>query len=167
MTRTAAILASTSIPRADDRHSRPPARVKLEKQRGACRRERQGTAAVEFAIVAPVFLLLVFAIVEYGRMVMVEQTLTNAAREGARLGIIDGSSTANVEARVANYLQAAKLTGHTTTVATLPPEGSDTGDRISVTVSIPYSQVSWLPVPMYLGGSTLSSTAVMRRESLE
>ncbi len=48
----------------------------------SCRRNRRGTAAVEFALVAPVFFLLVFGMIEYGRMVMVQQVITNASREG-------------------------------------------------------------------------------------
>jgi len=45
---------------------------KLERPCRLYRRNRRATAAVEFAIVAPVFLLLVFGMIEYGRMVMVQ-----------------------------------------------------------------------------------------------
>jgi Flp pilus assembly protein TadG len=122
---------------------------------------------VEFAIVAPVFVLLVFGMIEFGRMVMVQQLLTNAAREGARLGVIDGTTTADVTARVGTFLQAASISGQSVAVETLPPEGSDSGDRVSVTVSVAFSQVSWLPTPMFLGGRSLSSTTVMRRETVQ
>jgi Flp pilus assembly protein TadG len=117
--------------------------------------------------VAPVFVLLVFGMIEFGRMVMVQQMLTNAAREGARLGVIEGNTPTDVETRVDNYLAAANITGATVTVTTLPASGSDTGDRISVTVSIPFGQVSWLPTPMYLGTTSLASTAIMRVEEIE
>ena len=140
---------------------------KLEKPYQSCRRQRRGAAAVEFAVVAPVFVLLVFGMIEFGRMVMVQQMLTNAAREGARLGVIEGNTATDVETRVDNYLAAANITGATVTVTTLPASGSDTGDRISVTVSIPFGQVSWLPTPMYLGGESLASTAIMRAEEIE
>ena len=139
----------------------------LEKTGRTCRRHRRGAAAVEFAVVAPVFVLLVFGMIEFGRMVMVQQMLTNAAREGARLGVIEGNTTADVQNRVDDYLEAANITGATVTVTTLPPSGTDTGDRISVTVSIPFGQVSWLPTPMYLGGESLASTAIMRAEEIE
>jgi len=149
-----------------ERPGRQPG-FKLEKARHACRRQRRGAAAVEFAVVAPVFVLLVFGMIEFGRMVMVQQMLTNAAREGARLGVIEGNTSNDVETRVDNYLAAANITGATVGVATLPASGSDTGDRISVTVSIPFGQVSWLPTPMYLGGTSLASTAIMRVEETE
>ncbi len=44
---------------------------------------------VEFAIVAPIFFLLIFGMIEFGRVVMVQQLLTNASREGARLGVLN------------------------------------------------------------------------------
>ncbi len=51
---------------------------------------------MEFAVVAPVFLLLVFGMIEYGRMVMVQQVITNASREGARVAVLDGSTAVDV-----------------------------------------------------------------------
>ena len=51
------------------------------------RRKRRGAAVVEFAIVAPLFFLLIFGMIEYGRMVMVQQVITNASREGARRAV--------------------------------------------------------------------------------
>lgn len=47
-------------------------------------RKQRGAAAVKFAASAPVFVLLLFGMIEFGRMVMVQQMLTNATREGAR-----------------------------------------------------------------------------------
>src|SRR5882757_936386 len=74
----------------------------VEKFCRTCRRNRRGAAAVEFAIVAPVFFLLVFGMVEYGRMIMVQQVITNAAREGARVGVLDGSALSDVTTAVNN-----------------------------------------------------------------
>src|SRR5687768_2436293 len=73
---------------------------KLERPCRLYRRNRRATAAVEFAIVAPVFLLLVFGMIEYGRMVMVQQIITNASREGARTAVLDGATTAGVQSAV-------------------------------------------------------------------
>ncbi|HEY2761006.1 MAG TPA: TadE/TadG family type IV pilus assembly protein, partial [Pirellulales bacterium] len=46
-----------------------PAALEVEKFYRSCRRNRWGAAAVEFAVVAPVFFLMVFGMIEYGRMV--------------------------------------------------------------------------------------------------
>jgi Flp pilus assembly protein TadG len=122
---------------------------------------------VEFAVVAPVFLLLVFGMIEYGRMVMVQQVITNASREGARVAVLDGSTTASVTSAVTSYLTAGSITGASVTVNPDPPSNAQYGDPVTVTVSIPFSQVSWLPSPMYLGGTTLTSATVMRRETMQ
>jgi Flp pilus assembly protein TadG len=45
---------------------------------------------VEFALVAPVFFVLLFGVIEGGRFVLYYQTLANATREGARYGIVHG-----------------------------------------------------------------------------
>ena len=60
-------------------------------------RRRRGLAAgqalVEFALVAPIFFLLLFAIIEGGRFILYYQTLSNATREGARYAIVHGSNS--------------------------------------------------------------------------
>jgi Flp pilus assembly protein TadG len=130
------------------------------------RKRRRGAAVVEFAVVAPVFFLLVFGMIEYGRMVMVQQILTNAAREGARVGILDNSTEATVQAAVDQYLTAANINGATRSVTPNPPSSASSGSPVTVTVSVPFTQVSWLPSPFYLGSTTLSYTATMRRETM-
>ena len=59
----------------------------------------QGQTLVEFALVLPIFLLLVFAVIDGGRYIFLSSTLSNAAREGARLGSVEawwkGSSDAS------------------------------------------------------------------------
>lgn len=132
----------------------------------SCRRNRRGAAVVEFAIVAPVFFLLVFGMIEYGRMVMVQQVITNASREGARRAVLDGVTDADVSAAVNSYLANATVSGATTTVTTTPPVPPDVADARTVTVTIPFSQVSWLPSPMFLGSTTLRASTTMRRETV-
>ncbi len=143
--------------------------LKVEKVCRTCRRNRRGAAVVEFAIVAPVFFLLVFGMVEYGRMVMVQQVITNAAREGARVGVLDGAAYTDVQTAVNNYLTAASISTSATTITVTPnpPSSQTTGNPVTVTVSIPFKKVSWLPSPLYLGSTTLSATSVMRREGVQ
>jgi Flp pilus assembly protein TadG len=105
--------------------------------------------------------------IEYGRMVMVYQILTNASREGARVAVLDGATTNGVTTQVNNYVTDGGMTGATVTITPDPPSSAQYGDPVTVTVSIPFDQVSWLPSPMYLGGKTLTSTTVMRRETMD
>ncbi len=122
---------------------------------------------MEFAIVAPVFFLLVFGMIEYGRMVMVQQVITNASREGARVGVLDGATTAAVTTAVESYLQSAGIQGATVGVTPSPPSSAGYGAPVTVAVSVSFNQVSWLPSPMFLGGRVLSATTVMRRETIQ
>ncbi len=67
----------------------------------------KGAAVVEFAVVLPLLLVIVFGIVEFGFLMYNQAMITNAAREGARFGITIGSerkSTAEITAVVDNYL---------------------------------------------------------------
>jgi Flp pilus assembly protein TadG len=124
-------------------------------------------AVVEFAVVAPLFFLLIFGMIEFGRMVMVQQVITNASREGARIGVLDGASTSDVTTAVNNYLQSASIQGATVSVTPNPPSSAGYGAPVTVTVSVTFNQVSWLPSPMFLGGQSLSAATVMRRETIQ
>ena len=137
----------------------------LDRENRSRRRKRWGVAAVEFAVVVPVFLLLLLGMIEFGRAIMVQQMLTNASREGARLGVLDGTTTAQVRTTVENYLTT--IEGETTAVNPDPPGNAGFGQPVSVTVSVGFDQVSWLSSPMFLGGRNLSATTVMRRESVQ
>jgi hypothetical protein len=55
-------------------------------------RDRTGQAMVEFALVAPLFFLLLFGIIEAGRFVFYHEILANATREGARYAIVNGAN---------------------------------------------------------------------------
>ncbi|MEN6493341.1 MAG: TadE family protein [Thermoguttaceae bacterium] len=131
-----------------------------------CRKNRQGVAAVEFAVVAPLFFLLIMGMIEFGRMIMVQQVITNGSREGARLAVLDGVTTTEVTSTVDNYLRNAAVNGATVRVVPDPPSSAGYGEPVTVTVSVPFNQVSWLPSPMFLGGNTLNASTVMRRETV-
>ncbi len=156
--RSQAVADDRREPKTPERPAPRPSRL-----RAGC---RKAAAVVEFAVVAPVFFLLIFGMIEYGRMVMVQQILTNAAREGARVGILDNSSATDVDAAVNQYLTPANIHGATITPNPANPSSAALGAPVSVTVSVPFAKVSWLPSPLYLGGKTLTFTATMRRETL-
>jgi Flp pilus assembly protein TadG len=141
--------------------------TKNNQLRRVLRRARRGASAVEFAIVAPIFVLFVFGMIEYGRMVMVQQVLTNATREGARLAVLDGATRDEILDAVVDYCSSSRV-GIDTSNVTLTPNDPDTaefGDPVTVSIGVPFSDVSWLPSPMYLGATQLNATSVMRKES--
>ncbi len=167
LSRNAQILLGRVVPAWVVGRKSPGQRFTLEKLRRVCRKHRSGAAAVEFAVVAPVLFLLIFGMIEFGRMVMVQQVLTNASREGARIAVLDGATTSDVTTAVQNYLAGASVSGATITVTPNPPSSAGYGEPVTVTVSVGFNQVSWLPAPMFLGGRQLTATSVMRRETVQ
>jgi Flp pilus assembly protein TadG len=132
---------------------------------------RRGASAVEMAFVLPVFVTLILGMIEVGRGIMVAQLLENAAREGARASILDNTTNAQVTSAAQSFMQSAAGVALSDTQVVINVAGSNgaalstanPGDLITVTVSIPFSKVSWLP-PNYLAGMTLSAIAAMRHE---
>jgi Flp pilus assembly protein TadG len=126
---------------------------------------RRGAAIVEFAVIAPIFLTLVGGMIELGRAIVVVQILTNASREGSRIAGYDTTtSSSTVTSAVNTFLTNEGINGATTAVTPSSLSSVADGTQVSVTVSIPYSSVSWLPKPFFLGGKTLTATTVMCRE---
>ena len=133
------------------------------RRRCSARNRRRGAAVVEFAAVAPVLFVLVFGMIEFGRMVMVQQVITNAAREGARMAIVPGSTSSSVTTSVNTYLTGASVRGATTTVSP-DPSSATYGSLITVSVSVPFTSVSWVATPSFLGSATLRAQCIMRTE---
>ena len=130
------------------------------------RRDRKGASAVEFAVMAPIFALFVFGIIEFGRTMMVQQVLVNSSRVGARLASMPNQTTSSVVSAAEEYAEGASVTGVNVTV-TPDPSTVTAGDLITVNVSVPFDQVSWLPSAWFMGGRQLESESVMRREGFE
>lgn len=131
---------------------------------------------VEMALVLPIFFMVVLGIIEFGRAMMVGNLVTNAAREGARLAILDGSTNGEVVSAVTEFLAQAVDIGAqnvTVTIETEPAPGNpDPGnnvancqprDLITVRVSVPFDQVAYIPGD-YLNGRQLVGQSSMRHE---
>ncbi len=130
---------------------------------------RHGVAAVEFAFVAPIFFMLVFALIEFSRMMMVQQALTNAAREGCRTAVLattrDGS---DVDSSVRDYLQSvmsnASDSGEVRVTVPSSLASTASGTALTVSVEVEYGDVSWLPF-RYLGlNPTIAASQIGIRE---
>jgi Flp pilus assembly protein TadG len=114
---------------------------------------RCATAAVEFAIIAPLVAGLLVGLLEVGRIVQVNQILCNAAREGARNASTGINTYANVQTVVQNYLTNAGITNlanltvsvYDVTQGNLGPNFNPSSaawcDQLQVTVTLPLSNV--------------------------
>ena len=123
-------------------------------------KDDKGAAAVEFALILPVLILLIGGIVDFGRAMYTEVMLTNASREGARTAIITSATLADVRAR-------ASAAAPTITVTTNAVMCGGPGSSTTVTSTTGFSWVILGPaLKMFNADShlpaTFSSKAVMR-----
>lgn len=113
----------------------------------------RGAAVLEFALVLPLLLLLVFAVAEFGRAYYQVITLTHAAREGARVWALGGTTA---EAVTATQAAAYPLNAITVTtspcVAPLPTQ---------VTVTRDFEWI-FMPPGLALQDFQMTGTGVMR-----
>jgi Flp pilus assembly protein TadG len=119
------------------------------------------------ALVSPLFVMLIFGMIEASRLGMVCQLLTTAAREGCRVAVINGMEQPDVQNRINAVLAGSGISVGTVTPTCTPPyawDSAPSGTAITVSLSVPYSQVSWLPTPMFLKGATVSAAATMSSE---
>jgi Flp pilus assembly protein TadG len=72
-------------------------------------RSEKGAALLEAAITVPIILLISVGIFEFGRAYQTQQVLVNAAREGARIAVIEGTTDGEVRARVNSYVTGGGL----------------------------------------------------------
>jgi Flp pilus assembly protein TadG len=115
------------------------------------------------ALVTPLLLALVFGIIEFGWMFAVRNAMTNAAREGARTGTLQGRDAADVEARVRDYLTGIGLDQEVTVTVTEPTPADPT---VRVQVSVPRSQVSLVGFFFGYTGGTVETDCSMRKEGM-
>lgn len=155
----------------------PRALLPESRANSAC---RYGASAVEFAFVGPVLLLIVFGIFEWGRCFMVQALLNEAAREGCRTGVVEGTTTAQIQSAATTYLTNMGISGDTASVLINGSSGTQAQNvaaftEITVQVSVPFNSVTWFPVgaAVYLPGVgsvgagpnvTLTGQCTLRRE---
>jgi len=144
--------------------SPPPRRRFLRPERN--KQGRRGVATVEFAIIAPLFFMLVLGCIELGRALMVQQILTNASRTGARDAVTLSGTQASAIAAASDFAEGASVGGIAVTV-TPNPSTASSGDMITVTVTVPYANVTWVPAPWFMDGKTLTASSVMRKEGFD
>ncbi len=116
------------------------------------------------------------SIFEFGRAYQMTQVLTNAAREGARVAVLPGSTSDQVKSRVVAYLNAGQVPNASTASVVLAPNvpisiGAGTASGSKVTVNYPFSFMVLNPVARLIvpGSSlgapiTMSASAEMRNE---
>jgi hypothetical protein len=144
-------------------------------------RNQRGNALIETAVTLPIILFVSVSIFEFGRAYQVQQVLTNAAREGARVAILGTVSDGDVLARVTKYLDDGKVIdcdsgGNCSPMPTITINrsveipsvtGGTAGVGSEVTIVLPYSFMVLNPVAnLVTDGSNVGTPITMRAVSL-
>uniref|UniRef100_A0A7C3UXT5 Pilus assembly protein n=1 Tax=Desulfobacca acetoxidans TaxID=60893 RepID=A0A7C3UXT5_9BACT len=131
-------------------------------------KNQQGAAVVEFALLAPLFVALLFGVVEFGLSIYSKEVITNASREGARFGVVYCSprkTAAQIKAQVQDYLTKAGFTDAADITVSPDPPPSTSGSPLTVSVKYPYN---FQVLPQFVGGLlgtvTLQANTVMLME---
>jgi len=131
----------------------------------------RGAELIEFAIVVPLLIVMLAAIFDFGNMFRSFEAVTNAAREGARVGVLPGYADADVQSRVDAYMNAAGLTGpYTVAVANVQvTTAANTFAARQVVVNYTYQPIILAPALALFGGTfgavPLQAASVMRTEA--
>ena len=137
-------------------------------------RSERGAAMLETAITLPILLLVSVSIFEFGRAYQTWEVMTNAAREGARIAVLDGTTDADIRARVNQYLGIGGLStqpdGNISVSRTVPLAGT-TATASQVQINYPFAfmvlnPIVRLVVPNSTVGApiTMHAAALMRNE---
>lgn len=125
------------------------------------RRSRRGAEVLELSIVLVLFLLINWGIFEFGRAMMVQEIITNGAREGARRGVVVGATNAQALAAIDTYLTNSGFTGFTRTI-TPSVDSTTRGETFTVQVTMPFDAVDWGFT--WLNNKNLVAIVEMRKE---
>lgn len=122
-----------------------------------------GQVMVEFAIILPLLLVLVFGITEFGRYLYLKNSVTNAAREAARAAVVSPAAnyTTNINAAVYNYFPSS-LAG--LSITPVPSTAPTTGSAVNVTVRISFKSAVPNLIPLFKNLTSIRASATMRYE---
>jgi Flp pilus assembly protein TadG len=140
------------------------------KQRFALKRDERrirGQGLVEFALIDPVFLVLLFGMVEFGRAWMTKNILTGAAREAVRIYAVIPYDNVVAESRAVNILSSAGLDPSRWTVSIysqdLSVPSGNIAMRADVTNNFPVIIIGFIP-GLPTNNILLATSTTMRRE---
>ncbi|MEM9826061.1 MAG: TadE family protein [Planctomycetota bacterium] len=130
-----------------------------KRKRRRRRGSRDGATLVEFAIIANILFVMIFACIEFARLNMVRNLAMDAAYFAARKAMVPGATTGEAIAEAEGIMSSMLGSGYTIEVQNL----DDATETVEVTVNVDLHEVA-LFTPMFLPNDTLESKAQMRTE---
>ncbi|HVJ80553.1 MAG TPA: TadE/TadG family type IV pilus assembly protein [Planctomycetia bacterium] len=146
--------------------------------RSPLRSARKGAATLEFAVVAPVLILLIMGMLEIGRAIMVVNFVNSAARDGARRAALTNASAADVISTTRQSLSRSSINSTNLTITVVSDVNEDgttedvsdlssipTGRPVGVRVNVPFQDIGWLGRSLFIPANrNLTDVSLMRRE---
>jgi len=127
------------------------------------RKNRHGAAVVEFAVILPVFVMLLMGTIETCNMIFMQQSLEIAAYESARVAIVPDSDNFDVNLATTDILTSRRIQGASVVVTPANFQNAPYGSFVRVDVSAPCSSNSVFTLSFY-GSKTLTGTVEMMKE---
>ena len=133
----------------------------------------QASELIEFAIALPILIFVIAGIVDFAILFQRYEVITNAAREGARVGLLPDYGEDDIQARVTSYLAESGITDAPAPTVTYDSvevtPGGPTIDLVRVQVQYPHPFIILGPAAALVGAGphatiTLSAQSSMRRE---
>ena len=128
------------------------------------RHSDSGAAGIEFALIVPVFVIILTGLIQFGAIFFLQSNMSNAAREAARSLAVGQISTASQAEAVA--AQTLVDWGVNFTVTTTNPDPNDPNDnQYTVEITAPMSDAAIIDYLGIFGGKTISASAAVREET--
>jgi Flp pilus assembly protein TadG len=133
-------------------------------------KNQKGASAVEFALILPLLILVIFGIIEFGLLLYNQQVITNASREAARAGIVVGlDRSGNEHETVSQNTATNYCSNHLVTFSNNPSPlsistsgGAVSGDDLTVMVTYIYDFFIFSNIG--IGPVTLDAKTIMKLE---
>jgi Flp pilus assembly protein TadG len=134
-------------------------------------RERRGAAAVEFAVVLPVLLLIVFGILDFGRAMNYENDATHLANEGARFAVVNSNpgGATSLASWIKSQGDTSEMQSNSTVCVSFPTNAAtgtsmQVGDPVQVTVAVNFEWLPYIGTAVGAASTTMTGKALMRLE---
>ncbi|QDU88164.1 TadE-like protein [Pirellulimonas nuda] len=125
------------------------------------KKDRRGATVVEFALVAPVFFLVILAMFEFSWLNVVRHTADNAAYEAARKAIVPGADASEATDEATRILRAIGARG--ARIAVDPPTITPETREVRVTIDIPMRDNA-IAFPKFTGALVMHAESTLRTE---
>ncbi|CAN5902658.1 hypothetical protein BH23PLA1_BH23PLA1_21490 [soil metagenome] len=125
---------------------------------------RSGAAAVEMALIMPLFVTLILGTIEAARIGMVVQLLNVAAREGCRTAVLEGRKQADVDQRIDQIFNGTDIDPDRIPITPQNWTNAPGGTAITVRLEVDYDDISWLGNPFQLSNMRFTAAATMSSE---